>query len=108
MNKSCNLNFTQLIDSQGKKGHQIKMLKMGRNYSELLNCKGGNQCLNRNVVIANLENIQLLQTRSSDNASVFFMNFEFEFYFDYMFILTMYALDLQNSETLKDMFTITT
>lgn len=37
-----------------------------------------------------------------------FMNFEFEFYFDYMFILTMYALDLQNSETLKDMFTIIT
>lgn len=75
MNKSCNLNFTQLIDSQGKKGHLIKMLKMGGNYSEVLNCIGGNQCLNRNVVIGNRENIQLLQTRSSDNASVIFYEF---------------------------------
>lgn len=53
MYKLCNFNFIQLIDLQGKKGYLIKMLKMGGNYSEVLNCIGGNQCFNRNVVIGN-------------------------------------------------------
>lgn len=73
MNKLCNFNFIQLIDLQGKKGYWIKMLKMGGNYSEVLNCIGGNQCFNRNVVIGNLDNIQLFQIRSFDNVFGFFL-----------------------------------